>query len=277
MKQIIFQNKKIFYRAEGNGKPVMLLHGFAEDSNIWNYQLEKLKESFYVIVPDLPGSGKSGMPEEKMFIEDYADAIKAIVDEEIAGMQKNKYAKNIITLIGHSMGGYIALAFAEKYSEVLNALGLFHSTAYPDDETKKETRRKGIEFIKNKGVSLFIKTTVPNLFSEKTKRENPEIAEKLIDRCKNFSSEALIRYYEAMAQRPDRTSVLRSFQKPILFIIGKHDPAIPLQSSLEQCHIPSVSDIHILKNSGHMGMLEEKEESTALLLNFLTANRISAH
>jgi pimeloyl-ACP methyl ester carboxylesterase len=264
MKQVIFQNKKIFYHAEGKGKPVMLLHGFAEDGSVWNYQLEKLKEKFFVIIPDLPGSGKSEMLDGKISIEDYADVVKAIGDAEII-----KDEKNVFTLIGHSMGGYITLAFAEKYPELLNAFGLFHSTAYADDAAKKETRKKGIEFIKNNGAASFLKITTPNLFSEKTRKENPELVENLIKLSKDFSAEALIQYYEAMIERPDRTSVLKSFQRSILFIIGKEDSAIPLQVSLKQCHLPAVSHIHILQNSGHEGMWEEKEKATEFLLLFL--------
>ena len=264
MKQIIFRNKKIFYCTEGKGNPVMLLHGFAEDHNIWNYQVERLKEKFFVIIPDLPGSGLSQILEGKISIDDYAEVIKAIADVEIINEEKN-----LFTLIGHSMGGYITLAFAEKYPELLNAFGLFHSTAYADDEAKKETRKKGIEFIKKNGASQFLRTTTSNLFSEKTKKENPQLIEKLIDLSKDFSAEALIQYYEAMIQRPDRTAVLKSFLKPIFFIIGKQDIAIPLQASLEQCHLPSISHIHILQNSGHVGMWEENDEATSFLLDFL--------
>ena len=270
MKQVVFQNKKIVYYAGGKGKPVMLLHGFAEDSSIWNYQIEQLREKFYVIVPDLPGSGKSELLEGRISIDDYAGVVKAIVDIEITGKQKDDGGKNLFTLIGHSMGGYITLAFAEKYPGLLNAFGLFHSTAYADDDAKKETRRKGIEFIKSNGASAFLKTTIPNLFSEKTKKENPGLVEKLIARSKDFSSASLIQYYEAMIQRPDRSSVLRSFHQPVLFIMGKHDMAVPLQSSLEQCYLPAVSHIHILQNSGHMGMWEEKDKASGILLNFLT-------
>jgi pimeloyl-ACP methyl ester carboxylesterase len=263
MKQIIFQNKKIFYRTGGKGKPVMLLHGFAEDGNIWNYQFKKLKEKFLVIVPDLPGSGSSEILEGKILIEDYADVVKAIADAELFNEPQNQF-----TLIGHSMGGYITLAFAEKYPGLLNGFGLFHSTAYADDDAKKEIRRKGIEFIKNNGVDLFIKNTTANLFSEKTKKRNPDIIENLIDISKHFSADALIQYYKAMIERPDRTNVLKSLKKPILFIIGKKDNAVSLQASLKQCHIPSISHIKILKNSGHMGMWEEKREATTFLLDF---------
>ena len=264
MRQILFRNKKIFYRAGGKGKPVMLLHGFAEDGNIWNYQFKKLKEKFFVMVPDLPGSGSSEMLEGKILIEDYADVIKTIADRELFNETQNQF-----TLIGHSMGGYITLAFAEKYPDLLNGFGLFHSTAYADDDAKKEIRRKGIEFIKNNGVDLFIKNTVANLFSEKIKKTKPALIENLNNIAKYFSAEALIQYYKAMIERPDRANVLKSFEKPELFIIGKNDNAVPLRVSLAQCHLPAISHLKILQNSGHMGMCEEKKEATAFLIKFL--------
>lgn len=265
MKQIIFRNKKISYRAEGKGKPVMLLHGFAEDSNIWNYQLKKLKEKFLVIVPDIPGSGSSELLDGKIFIEDYADVIKAIVDAELAAKISNQF-----TLIGHSMGGYITVAFAQKYPELLNAFGFFHSTAYADDDAKKELRKKGIEFIKNNGVGLFLKKTTANLFSEQTKKTTPWLIDTLIKNSTYFSSTALIQYYKAMIERPDLTHVLKTFKRPVFFFIGKNDNAVPLKSSLEQCHMPLISYIKILQHTGHMGMWEEKKETNAFLLEFLT-------
>ena len=167
------------------------------------------------------------------------------------------------------MGGYITLAFAEKYPELLDAVGLFHSSAYADDEVKKETRKKGIEFISNNGALSFLKTSIPNLFSTKTKDENPGLVEELINMTKDFSPESLIQYYQAMIKRPDRTIVLKTFPKPLLFIAGKYDNAVPLKSSLEQCHLPGVTYFHILQNSGHMGMWEEKDATTRFLLGFL--------
>ena len=264
MPHILYQNKKIFYRVEGKGRPVLLLHGFAENGNIWNLQVEKLKRNYCVIIPDLPGSGQSEILEGKCTLNDYAEVVKAIVDKEIF-----KNEKTIFSLIGHSMGGYIALAFAEKYPEVLSSLGLFHSSTFADNEQKIETRKKGIDFIKKNGTEAFLKTSSPNLFSDQTKKERPELIQKLFNISKNISPDALIQYYEAMILRPDRTSVLRSFSKPILFITGTHDTAVPLQASLQQCHIPAITSVHIFKNSGHMGMWEEAELSTYYLENFL--------
>ncbi len=264
MKLVNFRNKKIFYRVEGNGEPVMLLHGFAENGNLWNYQVEKLKNNFQLIVPNLPGNVLSEMIKGKVSMSDYADAIKAIVDVEI------KNGAKTFALIGHSMGGYITLAFAEKYSELLNGIGLFHSTSYADDDQKKDMRNKGIDFIKKNGTKVFLKNTFPNLFSEKTKKENPGLIDKLIDLSKNFTPDALIQYYEAMRDRADRSSVLKSFAKPVLFIHGFDDNAVPLKSALEQSHLAAVSHFKILKKSGHMGMWEEEQNSTSCIENFLT-------
>lgn len=265
MPPIQFQNKKIFYRTEGKGKPVILLHGFAEDGNVWNKQIATLKEKYQFIIPDLPGSGLSQLMEGECTIEDYAEVIKAIAEEVI--FKKKKEMK--FSLIGHSMGGYITLAFAEKYAEFLTSFGLFHSSAFADSEEKIAIRKKGVSFIKKNGTEVFLKTSIPNLFSEKTQKERPELIEQLFNIAKNISPEALIQYYEAMILRPDRTDVLRSFEKPVLFIIGKNDKAVPLQSSLEQCHLPSISSVNILQHSAHMGMWEEEELSNKYLNEFL--------
>lgn len=261
---ILFNNKKIFYRTEGKGRPVILLHGFGEDGNIWNLQIEALKKENYVIIPDLPGSGQSDMLSGNPTMNDYAEVVKAIADQEI-----NKVEKKPFCLIGHSMGGYITLAFAEKFPELLNAFGLFHSSAFADSAQKIETRKKAIEFIEKNGAKAFLKTSIPNLFAEKTKLEKPELIQKLINLSKDISAAALIQYYEAMIQRPDRTSVLRFFPNPVLFMIGKYDTAVPFADSLQQCHLPSISTIHILQNSGHVGIWEEAPESSDYLRDFL--------
>ena len=267
MPYILFQNKKIFYRIEGKGKPVVLLHGFGEDSNVWNEQIKALKENYCVITPDIPGSGQSEILDGNCTLNDYAEVVKAITHEVVFKNEKESFGQ--FCLIGHSMGGYISLAFAEKYPKLLNSFGLFHSSAYADDEAKIATRKKGIDFIKKNGAEAFLKTSIPNLFSEQTQKEHPELIAKLFDIANNITSAALIQYYEAMILRPDRISVLQSFPRPILFIIGKHDSAVPLEASLQQCYIPSISSVHILQHSGHVGMWEEEKLSTSYLEKFL--------
>ena len=259
-KEIKIQGKNTFYRVYGSGKPVMLVHGFGETGDVWQNQVEFLKEKFLLIVPDLPGSGQSDIVGD-MSMEGMAGILKLILEKE--SILK-------VTFIGHSMGGYVTLAFAEKYPRILSAFGLFHSTAYADSEEKKAIRRKGSEFIKEHGAFEFLKTTTPNLFSANTKEKRPELISQFINSLKDFKPEALMSYYEAMIQRPDRTVILTSFKKPILFIIGEHDNAVPMQDVLKQTHLPANSFIHIMRQSGHMGMLEETEKSNRVLEEFLS-------
>jgi len=261
-KVIDFQNATISYRIAGKGKTVMLLHGFGEDGTVWENQIEALKDSYRLVIPDIPGSGSSGyLPNAT--IETYAQILKAIIDVELPATEKD------FTLIGHSMGGYIALAFAEKFPSLLNSFGLFHSSAFADNEEKKEVRTKAISFIKEKGAYTFLKTSIIGLFNEQFAVINQEHIDELIEKSKAFTSAALVQYYQSMIDRPERIDVLKTFAKPVLFIIGEFDKAVPLASSLAQCYLPVVSQVHILAKSAHMGMYEEKEKVNKYLLGFL--------
>jgi len=258
-KTILYQNKKIFYRSIGSGDPVMLVHGFGEDGNVWDKQVEHLKNKYHLIVPDLPGSGKSEMIND-MSMEGMAEVLHSIIHEE-----------NIdrCAVIAHSMGGYITLALVESYWNHVNAFGLFHSSAFADTEEKKETRKKGIEFIKQHGAFEFLKTSTPNLFSQNSKEQIQDSIATFIESLKDFTPQALIAYYNAMMDRPDRTSVLKNTKNPVLFIAGEHDVAVPLNDVLKQCHLPEKSYFHLLKKSGHMGMMEETENANRILEEFL--------
>lgn len=260
-KQIFIAHKKISYQVIGTGNPVMLVHGFGEDSNIWQQQIAFLKNQFTLIVPDLPGSGHSELIED-MSMEGMAEVLHKILHEEDMAS---------CVMIGHSMGGYITLAFAAMYGNQLSAFGLFHSSSYADSEEKKQTRKKGIEFILENGAFSFLKTVTPNLFSPITKAEKPELISKQIAGLNNFSDTALVSYYKSMIARTDHSHILRQTTVPVLFIIGEYDAAVSPEDSLQQSHLPEKSYIHILKKSGHMGMLEEPDLANQILEKFLLA------
>jgi len=251
--------KTLYYTVWGEGIPVMLVHGFAEDGSIWENQRVALEPYFKLIIPDLPGSGKSEQLKEGS-MEVFADALQSIVLGE--NLQS-------LVMIGHSMGGYITLAYAEKYASMLNGYGLFHSSAYADDNEKIEIRRKGIRFIRDNGSAKFLEQATPGLFSEQTKVDNPSLVQEIIDRYANFNPESLVQYYESMIDRPDRTKVLKESKLPVLFILGKYDNAVPLNRGLEQTHLPYISYIHICNSSGHMGMLEESSQCNEILKMFI--------
>lgn len=260
-KFIEIDGQALFYRVTGAGKPVVLLHGFAEDGTIWQRQADALEEHYRLIIPDLPGSGRSGIAQD-MSMEGLAATVKQILEDELQPGEA-------FVMIGHSMGGYVTLAFAEKYPEQLAGIGLFHSTAYADSEEKKATRQKGIEFMLQHGAALFIQQTTPNMFSAAFKQEDPEVVAEIIDRYSNFSTESLVQYYKAMMARPDRTNILITSTYPVLFIAGEYDTAIPVDQVMQQSYLPSLSYINLLKHSGHMGMLEEPEPSNKFLVDFL--------
>ncbi|TMI82352.1 MAG: alpha/beta hydrolase [Bacteroidetes bacterium] len=306
-KTLDFQKRKISYRVAGEGPVVVLLHGLPFDGNLWrsyltakgeiNTQASHFKDSswpgkFKFITPDLPGSGASEMIDD-MSMEGMAEVIKNIIDMEIgsteaipikadinSGMSFSSEVRVVgpspnggswkrAALIGHSMGGYVSLAFAEKYPEYLKGLGLFHSTAYPDSEERKTIRKKAIESIKDRGAGQFLKTMIPNLFSPDSRHKIADSIEQLIEQTNNFSAEALVSYYEAMMRRPDRTSVLTNLKIPMLFIAGKYDNAAPLNDVLKLCHLPEISYFHTLSESGHMGMIEEGGKSNNILNDYL--------
>jgi len=263
-KEIIFQGKKTRYTVVGQGSPVVLVHGFAEDSDVWKYQRESLSKHHRLIIPDLPGAGTSELT-DTFSMELAADCLLQILQHE-------NIAHTV--LIGHSMGGYITLAFAEKYPDRLRAFGLFHSTAYADNDEKKTTRQRSIEFIRTHGSYEYLKQSIPNLFSPESRISMGGAISGMIEQYKHFNPLTLIACLQAMMQRPDRTQVLRSFKKPVLFIMGKHDTAVPYEQGLQQSHLPRISYIHILEHAGHMGMWEEKEKANPALLSFLSGTGV---
>jgi pimeloyl-ACP methyl ester carboxylesterase len=252
------------YRIYGEGPTCVLLHGFAEDGHIWDQQVAVLMKEFSCMVIDMPGTGDSASSFEKykdLSVESAADLVLKIIDQEHLGK---------VTLLGHSMGGYITLAFAEKYSERLNGFGLIHSTAFADSEEKVQNRKKSATFMKEHGTRLFLEQLYPNLYGELFKKEHYDIIEMQIKASEIYQAEVLIQYYEMMMVRPDRTNVLRASQKPVLFIIGAEDKTVNLSDSMAQCHLPQESHIHILEKAGHMGMKEEAEKTTIAIREFLS-------
>lgn len=251
------------YSISGHGKPVIFLHGFGESGEVWDLQINELSKEFRCIVPDLPGTGPSAgafaaLAEQSL--EALAFKIKQIADQE---------RLNNFTLLGHSMGGYITLAFAERFPNMLNGFGLIHSSAYADSEEKIASRKKSIKFIQEQGAAKFLGQMIPGLYGEKFKAEHQDIIDQHLETALSFDAEVLIAYYEMMIKRPDRTAILSSAQIPILFIMGTEDKAVNLSDSLAQCYLPAQSQVEILDGVGHMGMKEDHEKTTKALKQFL--------
>jgi pimeloyl-ACP methyl ester carboxylesterase len=251
----------ISYTQAGQGTPVLLLHGFGEDSSVLPSLFDVLQQHYLVVLPDLPGSGRSA------FDAGICSSIDNMADAMLALMQS--ITKEPFVVLGHSMGGYIALAMAEKQPQALRAFGLLHSTAFADSVEKKETRRKAIQFIQANGSGAFLKTSIPGLFSEAFQQSNLAVVQALVEKGNAFLPEALCAYYKAMMERPDRTAVLANTSVPVLFVIGEFDKAAPMPDVLQQVHLPVQSHVHILRHTAHMGMFEEPERFNKCVVQFL--------
>lgn len=247
----------VFYYKTGRGPAICLVHGFAEDGSVWEPLLE-LEKNYTLIIPDLPGSGLSPLGKTEPSMEDFAGIILKILQ-----------AENIdhVILIGHSMGGYISLAFAEKYPQRLAGLGLFHSSAFADDEEKISTRKKAIKLMETHGALALLRTAIPALFYDKEKHRHK--IDVMVKDAEKFSVTALCGYYRSMIKRKDRSNLLDTLAIPFMIIAGAYDTAIPLQASLQQTYKAPVTYMKVLKQSGHMGMIEESTKALQFLKQFL--------
>jgi pimeloyl-ACP methyl ester carboxylesterase len=246
-------------------KTIVLIHGFGEDHFIFEEQIAALGSSYRIFAPDLPGSGilKDHIWENGT---ESLDWIATWVYEQL-----QSHGISTCIMLGHSMGGYITLAFAEKFPEMLQAFGLIHSTAFADSDAKKETRGKTITFMQQKGGHTFLKTAIPGLFATDFTLKNPQIVQALIEKAGNFQLDSLVAYYRAMMTRPERTNVLKTSTVPVLIIAGEKDMNVPLSDLLLQAQMPAICHFHVLQQVAHMGMLEAPQNLHDILLNFITA------
>lgn len=250
----------VYSESTGEGLPVILIHGFCETSAIWKPLKKKLALSHRVITIDLPGFGQSLLPENHFSIMDIAEMVHAHIEE-------NDLLNSVI--IGHSLGGYVTLAMAERHPEDFKGFGLFHSTALADDKEKKNSRNKTIEFVKKRGVQLFADSFVSQLFYIKNRTRLEKEITEVTKVAASTNQDSLVGYMEAMRDRPDRSTVLRTFDKPILFIAGDQDGSVPIEKSRLQYELMTYPTIVELNDVGHMGMYEATQESFLAISQFL--------
>jgi pimeloyl-ACP methyl ester carboxylesterase len=262
-----FDSKQMGYQKTGTGPAVILLHGFGEDHRVFNNTVTALEKNYTVYTPDLPGTGMSSI---NNFPTDFS--IEYLADSIAALLQHEKIEHCI--LLGHSMGGYTTMAFANKYPQYLKGFGLLHSTALPDTPIKIENRLRGISFIDKFGAATFLETTTPNLFGNYSKENQYHIIEAFITNNTNLPAASIVAYYQAMMERPNLTNVLETTHLPVLFILGTEDIAVALTDTLPQTKLPNSAYLYVLENCGHMGMLEQPITFNNAVLDFL--NKVNA-
>ena len=235
------------YEISGNGKEnLVLLHGFMENLLIWEEMEEKLSQDFTLIKIDLPGHGLSKIYSDVHSMELNAEQVKKVTD-------KLKLGK--FHLLGHSMGGYTSLAFAEKFPDDLKSLTLFFSTYFADDEEKKEQRRKSFRIIKE-AFRTYVNAGIPNLFNENEK----DILEGKIDLAKEIAlstkPDGVLAAVKGMMERTDKKLVMEKFEGKILVIAGKYDNAVKTDVMLK--NLPEKTNIKsYLLDCGHNGHWEK--------------------
>jgi pimeloyl-ACP methyl ester carboxylesterase len=248
---------RIHYREEGNGMPVLLIHGFCETHEIWQKLITPLSSSFRVVAVDLPGFGQSTPLKAPHSIDDAADALVKFIRIDL-GLTS-------CVALGHSLGGYVTLSMVERRPELFRAFGLIHSTAYADTEERKNARNKVIEFVETHGSGPFIRSFIPPLFADPSNAQ----VQPVVDLALSTSTSTIISYAAAMCDRPDRTHVLRSFAGPILFQAGEKDSLIPLKSVEQQSLMAKKPTLSVLQGAAHMGMMEQASDSANAISAFL--------
>ncbi|MCH5585438.1 alpha/beta hydrolase [Shimazuella sp. AN120528] len=245
----------ISFTDKGAGNPVVLIHGFVGDLHYWDHVIEPLSQNYRVIVIDLPGHGSSSLSDETFTTEDYADEVASLV-------QQLNLTK--ISLIGHSLGGYITVAFAKKYASLLERFALVHSTALPDTEEAKAGRLAGMEKIKSDGLQVFVDGLVPKLFAPDHLTKYEQITKEIGYKT---STEGALAALEAMRSRPDLSAVLATATVPVLLVAGSNDKVVPAERvfAAEGDHIKKV----VISSVGHMSMYEAPEELIRELQEFL--------
>jgi pimeloyl-ACP methyl ester carboxylesterase len=258
-KFVMFGNTPLFYIDEGKGTPIVLLHGYLESSLIWDDFASSLKRTHRVIRLDLPGHGLSGEHGEIHTMEFLADAVQHILT--VANVTK-------CTMVGHSMGGYVTLAFAKKYPELLNSFVLFHSTPNPDSDEKKDLRNKEIALIKEDKLELIARTTAPNAIAKDNRKRFGDFIQECIEMYSMNEKDGIIANINGMKVREDMNTFLEATNLPHMFVFGMKDYYISSEVAQGLASKFPKAETLFLENSGHMGFVEEPKVSLEAIVTF---------
>ncbi|WP_185850899.1 alpha/beta fold hydrolase [Blattabacterium cuenoti] len=262
---IYFHNKEnVYYKKKGNGIPIVFLHGFMESSEIWNDVYELISNKYKVLLIDCPGHGKSLLSKKRETIytmEEAADSIKTILEKE--NIKKAVF-------VGHSMGGYIALALSEKYPEIFLGLCLLHSTAESDTKEKRKKRFQSIKLAIDH-YPLFVSSNISKLFNP----EKLDFFQKKFIFLKKiaFSTtiHSVVSFLRGMSIRKDRRFLLKTTTFPKLYIIGMYDSILPYKKLREEAK-QGYKSFYAEIPTGHIAPIEDPTKIVNILENFIRNN-----
>lgn len=260
-KTFVYEGHTVHYRDEGRTHPqtLVLLHGYLQSLDVWSSYVLTYMRSMRVLTIDLPGHGYTECFGDVHDMDFMADVVKAVLDD--AGVEQ-------CVLVGHSMGGYVALAFAERYPHHLRGLGLLHSHAMADSDEVVERRMATCDQVMSNR-ACYIVGFVPALFDASHRDIMAQEIKDLQDQCLETKTESIVAAQRGMARRPSRIHVLQDLEVPTLFIYGKNDPRISLEVAMAQAMVARHAEIMLLGNVAHMAHLEERDYVKPRLLNFV--------
>lgn len=256
----IREGKKIFYTDRGTGQVVVLLHGYLETSDVWDGFGDKLSDKFRVIVPDLPGHGRSDIISEVHTMELMAGILlELILSKDISSF----------FLVGHSLGGYVALAFAELFPERLSGYCLFHSHPFADSPEALKKREREIKLVQGGRKDMMYPDNVAKMFADVNLDKFSVAHERSKEIAFSLTGEGIIAVLRGMIARPSRLAVLEEGKVPCLLILGAMDNYIGYKSVQSAVRLPVNARVIVLENSGHMGFVEEEERSVKVIEDFI--------
>lgn len=254
-----FKKATVTFSDQGKGRVVVLLHGYLGSKEIWQNTIQNLSKSYRVIAIDLPGHGATPNIGYVHSMELMAKCVKKVMDD----LRLKKYV-----IIGHSMGGYAALAFAELFPENLKGMCLFHSTALADSDEKKKDRSRAIKLVKA-DKRVYTKSTIQNLFASKNLKYLKDEIAFATKIALATSKQGAVAALEGMKDRPNRDIILGLVEYPVMMVIGEHDNILPYQSLMEQANTIKKKHVLYLEHDGHMGFLESPRLVNKALRKFL--------
>ena len=257
MSKTQYKNRSVHFTISGRGSTLVFLHGFLEDLSMWDKLESQLAQSHKVIRIDLLGHGATEVLGDVHSMEDQAEMVNAVLKE----LKIDRYA-----IIGHSMGGYIALALAELYPQDISGLCLMNSTSLADSEEKKQNRDRAVEAVKNNHKS-FVRIAIPGLFAPENRNRFKESVMQAVQVGLQMTPDGIAAALKGMKIRKDRSLVFKNGNYPKLLVIGKKDPALDFDSLLPQSNYPGVETA--VFEDGHMSHIENREELEKHLTHFL--------
>ena len=213
MEKVTTNGIQIAYNRRGRGNPLLLLHGWGADHTVWNDVASLIENDFELILPDMRGFGESSVTENNYKIRDMAADLSGFLDQ--LGIRK-------ITLVGHSMGNYVSLAFIHAYPERVLGLGVISSQAQADPIERRQRLYKSAEEIMKTGVKSVLESLPPLMATDK------RVQVHIRDLIERQHPAGLAGALKAMADREDSSSILSSFTFPVVVIHGIADEFMPI-------------------------------------------------